>query len=245
LSSESDHRRPGPCHALSARLGAPILQLTTLPVEDRTAAETVVRYYPYRWRIERSHDVLKSGCHIEDLPRETFDRWDRALAVDRIVAWRLLWLTDLAGERPEVPWSHRLATRRVGRVGCRPYPPPGSATGAGRSAHRRARDCPMGGFLGRRGDGAPGVKTLWRGYRRLEDLTVMWEILHLPEYPPFRDLRSPRVRERSDRRLPCPPTNQIISGLRSFPCLAVAPVLRPGVILRTQVFPSKTVVGNA
>jgi DNA invertase Pin-like site-specific DNA recombinase len=33
---------------------------------------------------------------------------------------------------------------------------------------------------GRRGDGEPGVKTLWRGYRRLEDLTVMWEIVHPP-----------------------------------------------------------------
>jgi hypothetical protein len=36
----------------------------------------------------------------------------------------------------------------------------------------------MGGLLGRRGDGEPGVKTLWRGYRRLEDLTVMGEIWH-------------------------------------------------------------------
>jgi hypothetical protein len=31
----------------------------------------------------------------------------------------------------------------------------------------------LGGFLGRRGDGDPGVKTLWRGYRRRDDLTVM------------------------------------------------------------------------
>lgn len=37
-----------------------------------------------------------------------------------------------------------------------------------------------GGCLGRRGDGDPGVKTLWRGYRRLDDLTVMGDILHPP-----------------------------------------------------------------
>ena len=29
--------------------------------------------------------------------------------------------------------------------------------------------------------GIPEVKTLWRGYRRLEDLTVMEEILHPSE----------------------------------------------------------------
>ncbi len=62
-----------------------------------------MRYYTYRWRIERYHYVLKSGCHSEDLQLETFDRLDRALAVYRIVAWRLLWLTYLAREQPEAP----------------------------------------------------------------------------------------------------------------------------------------------
>jgi len=35
-----------------------------------------------------------------------------------------------------------------------------------------------GGCLGRRRDGEPGVKTLWRDYRRLEDLTVLGENVH-------------------------------------------------------------------
>lgn len=40
--------------------------LTTLAVDARAAAETV-RYDTYRWRVERYHDVLKSGGHLEDL----------------------------------------------------------------------------------------------------------------------------------------------------------------------------------
>ena len=36
----------------------------------------------------------------------------------------------------------------------------------------------LGGFLGRKGDREPGVKTLWRGFRRLEDLVEMWQIMH-------------------------------------------------------------------
>ncbi|MDA8066904.1 MAG: IS4 family transposase, partial [Thermaerobacter sp.] len=35
----------------------------------------------------------------------------------------------------------------------------------------------LGGFLGRRRDGDPGVKVLWRGFRDLQRITEMWEIL--------------------------------------------------------------------
>ncbi|NER26043.1 MAG: hypothetical protein F6J96_36220 [Symploca sp. SIO1C2] len=35
----------------------------------------------------------------------------------------------------------------------------------------------LGGFLGRKSDGEPGVKTLWRGIQRLNDLAAMWQML--------------------------------------------------------------------
>ena len=34
----------------------------------------------------------------------------------------------------------------------------------------------LGGFLGRTGDGEPGVRTLWRGYQRLQDLLLGYQI---------------------------------------------------------------------
>ncbi|MGH2415509.1 MAG: IS4 family transposase, partial [Microcystaceae cyanobacterium] len=34
----------------------------------------------------------------------------------------------------------------------------------------------LGGFLGRKRDGAPGVKVIWRGLKRLRDLVRMWKI---------------------------------------------------------------------
>jgi hypothetical protein len=156
------------------------LWLTPLPVEDLAAAEMVVRDDTYRWRIERYHDVLKSGCPIEDLPRETFDRVDRALVVYRLVAWRLLWLTYLAREQPETPCTTVLRPAEWAALYAahtrRPDPPraPGDLPPAVRGIAQ------LGGFRGQRGDGEPGVKTLWRGYRHLEDLTVMWEIVHPP-----------------------------------------------------------------
>jgi len=32
----------------------------------------------------------------------------------------------------------------------------------------------LGGFLGRAGDGDPGITTLWRGWKRLNDISRGW-----------------------------------------------------------------------
>jgi hypothetical protein len=36
----------------------------------------------------------------------------------------------------------------------------------------------LGGFLGRKGDGEPGVKTIWLGLRRLHDISETWKLSH-------------------------------------------------------------------
>jgi len=36
----------------------------------------------------------------------------------------------------------------------------------------------MGGFLARKGDNQPGLKTLWRGWRHLHDSAVIWQLTH-------------------------------------------------------------------
>jgi hypothetical protein len=116
---------------------------TTLPVEDLAAADTVVRYDTYRWRIARYPDALKSGCPIEDLPLEPFDRLDGVGGVShRPLAPAVVDLPRSRAARG--PLSHRFASRRVGDLVCRPHPPPGSAARADGSAHRRALDCATG-----------------------------------------------------------------------------------------------------
>lgn len=104
------------------------MALPILPVEDLAAAETVVQYYPYHCCVKRYHYVLKSGCHMEGLQLETFDRLDRALAVYGINAWRLRWWTYQAREPPEQSCTPGLASGRMGRVRCPagrwPDPPP-------------------------------------------------------------------------------------------------------------------------
>lgn len=152
------------------------LLLTTRPVASGEEALACVRWYACRWLVERYHFALKSGCRIEELQLRTTARLERALAAYAIVAWRLLWLTYLARADPEQPCTVALtpAEWRVlyaathPRTALPPRPPP-----LGEAVRWVAR---LGGFLGRAGDGAPGLKVLWRGLRRLEDLTIGWQL---------------------------------------------------------------------
>lgn len=152
------------------------LLLTTLPVDSGEAALQCVRWYAQRWLVERYHYALKSGCRIEALQVRTTARLTRALALYAIVAWRLLWLTYLARADPAAPCTVALsdvewpvlmvAVHRT--AGLPPRPPP-----LGQAVRWLAQ---LGGFQNRAGDGDPGLKVLWRGVRRLEDLTLGWQL---------------------------------------------------------------------
>ncbi|HNM41716.1 MAG TPA: IS4 family transposase [Giesbergeria sp.] len=150
---------------------------TSLPVTSWEQAIVVVEAYRARWLIERYHYVLKSGCGVEQVQLETAERLERALAVCCIVAWRLLWLTYQARKRPEVACTEVFARHEWEALVCTiqgkaepPAEPPSL-----REAVRMVAQ--LGGFLGRSGDGEPGVKTLWRGLIRLEDIAATWLLL--------------------------------------------------------------------
>lgn len=83
--------------------GKPIrwLLLTTLPINTFEQACQCVRWYSFRWLIERFHFTLKSGCRIEQLQLETAERLLKALATYSMVAWRLMWLTYQARLAPD------------------------------------------------------------------------------------------------------------------------------------------------
>jgi hypothetical protein len=152
------------------------LLATTLPVEDFAKATTCVTYYVRRWLIERFHYTLKSGCLVEQRRFEVFENVCRAVACFSIVAWRLLWLMTEARQHPEQPctvvlsqpeWEalEAVAQQRYRRPTCGVPPTLGEAVQLiGK----------LGGHLGRKCDGPPGIKTLWRGLSHLSDITVGW-----------------------------------------------------------------------
>ncbi|KAF3883932.1 MULTISPECIES: IS4 family transposase [Nostocales] len=153
------------------------LLLTSLEIKSLEDAARCVRWYTYRWLIERYHYALKSGCGIEKLQLETGRRIHMALATYSIVAWRLLWLTYEARMHPQTPCDTVLETHEwqslCVTISQNPHPPqtPPSLNEAVRMIAK------LGGFLGRTRDGEPGLKTIWRGLKRLHDIAATWKLL--------------------------------------------------------------------
>lgn len=153
------------------------LLLTTMKITTFEDATKVVEWYSRRWLIERYHYTLKSGCRIEELQLETAERLQKALATYCIVAWRVLWLTYEARENPNAPCVVVLKTQEWKALCCfmnKTRKPPSNPPTIREAVRLIAK---LGGFLGRKGDKEPGVKTIWRGLRRLEDITAMWQLL--------------------------------------------------------------------
>jgi hypothetical protein len=89
--------------------------LSTVPIESRKQALRCVRWYSRRWRIEEWHRVLKSGCRIEAHQHQSAAKLARAIAIDTVIAWRVMLLTLLGREAPDLhcdlifdPWECRL-----------------------------------------------------------------------------------------------------------------------------------------
>ena len=77
--------------------------LTTLPVTSRKQALQCLRWYCRRWRIEEWHRVLKSGCKILEHQHHDAATLQRAIALDAVIAWRIMLLGLLGREVPGLP----------------------------------------------------------------------------------------------------------------------------------------------
>jgi hypothetical protein len=147
------------------------LLLTTLPVGTADECQEVVALYKLRWLIEDFHLTLKSGCKVEETQLKTAGRIEELAAVLSAVAVRLLQLRQLARTQPEAPCTEILSEDewRVlwiyhhGRAVPSGLPPP-PIREAARMIGR------LGGHLGRKGDGMPGVRVLWKGWITLQVL---------------------------------------------------------------------------
>jgi hypothetical protein len=144
---------------------------TTEPAATLPEILEVVRLYKLRWVIEDFHLTLKSGCQIEDLRLETADRLIKAILMYSAVALRIVALRDLARQNPTAPCDTILDTDQWHALYSHIH------------GQRPTADLKMptikeavlwigrlGGHLNRKGDGMPGVRTLWRGWR---DLAVL------------------------------------------------------------------------
>lgn len=139
--------------------------LTTMEIQSAEEAETCLRWYCLRWRIEDWHRVLKSGCCVEDAAHKTAERLKRAIAINLVIAWRIMLMTLLGRETPELPAEVLFSDLELELLSAyakkkRLKPP----TQLGDAVRLVAR---IGGYLGRNGDPFPGHQLIWEGYSQL------------------------------------------------------------------------------
>lgn len=141
--------------------------LTTIEVRSLKQAMKCVRWYCLRWRIEEWHRVLKSGCKVLEHQNKTAESLARAIAIDAVIAWRIMLLTLLGREIPELPCSllfdswecevlQLLAEKKTVALG-----------------EAIIIIAKLGGYLNRRCDGPPGFQSVWRGFARFHDMVYI------------------------------------------------------------------------
>jgi hypothetical protein len=79
------------------------LLLTTIPIASVKEALKSIGWYCRRWRIEEWHRVMKSGCNILEHQNHSAEVLLRAIALDAVIAWRIMLLALLGREVPELP----------------------------------------------------------------------------------------------------------------------------------------------
>lgn len=155
--------------------------LTSCPINDAKTALDVIGWYLCRWQIELFFKILKSGCTIEKLQFSTYKATLNCVALYTIIAWRILYLTMLGRSCPDLPCDVVFASyewQSVYAVSTKkpiPKQPP--------TLHSIIlMIAKLGGFLGRRSDGYPGIKVMWIGMQRMKDFAQAWEIFQSGEY---------------------------------------------------------------
>lgn len=160
------------------------LLLTNLPIDNAEQAAEKLTWYLCRWQVEIYFRILKSGCKVEELQLEKLERLEPALAFYMIIAWRVLYLTMLGRECPELPCNVVFADEEwqavyiVSERKAPPEKPPSLDTMVRMVAG-------FGGFLNRKRDGFPGPKTLWIGLQRGRDFAhaiAATKVVHASSY---------------------------------------------------------------
>ena len=149
--------------------------LTTCPISTADQAEECLRWYCLRWRIEDWHRVLKSGCRIEQLGHDTAERLSRAIAIRLVIAWRIMLMTLLGRETPDLPAEVLFSDIELRTLAAyarkrrRPEP-----TCLGDAVRLLAI---LGGYLARNSDPPPGHQLLWHGYMQFQFMCLGFALI--------------------------------------------------------------------
>lgn len=143
--------------------------ITSVPTETLEDAKERVQWYTLRWLTEDYHQCLKTGCAIEKRQFDHADDIRRLLGFVGPIATRLLQLRNIARDEPQAPAVLHVEPLMVELLVQRQQGTLAEPLTMGDFWQGVAQ---LGGHQGRRGDGPPGWKTIWRGWQYLSDLTT-------------------------------------------------------------------------
>jgi hypothetical protein len=142
--------------------------ITDLPVTNRYEAIEKLEWYAMRWKIEIFHKIMKSGCKAEESKLRTAERLTNLMAIFCIIAWRVFWLCMINRTAPNSP-AKTIFTKTEMQLLDHIVP-------ARKKSPRNTIKkylillAKLGGYLDRSHDPPPGNMVLWRGFRRLTDI---------------------------------------------------------------------------
>ena len=152
------------------------LLLTSKEVTTLEEARRILNLYLRRWDIEVFHRVLKTGCRVERIQLKSARALIHAIMIYSVIAWRILYLTHLGRECPDLPCScvFEEAEWKSACAVVKRKPDAGEPT---LSEFIRIVG-KLGGHLGRKSDGAPGPQSIWQGLARVRDFACAWHAFY-------------------------------------------------------------------
>ena len=149
------------------------LLITSLPINSVKAVLLVVQYYISRWPIEVFFRVYKTGCRVEDIQLEANHRLENCLMLYKVIAWRIMYVTILAREYPNMACDEFFADyewKPVWKI-VSTEPLPKKAPPLSVFIRMLAE---LGGHNNRSTDHPPGPQAIWQGIRRMTEFAIAW-----------------------------------------------------------------------
>ena len=151
--------------------------VTNQPIGNAEEAWVNIEYYLQRWKIERFHYVLKSGCTVEKIQERSVARITTLVLMYSIIAVHIMNITYIARINPQLPctmmFDHEewkvlyCSVNKTQKAPKQPYSIADAVLYLGR----------LGGPKRAPSDGPPGVKTVWIGLMNLHLLITYREFL--------------------------------------------------------------------
>jgi hypothetical protein len=144
--------------------------MTDEEADSVESAYQKVEYYIQRWKTERFHHVLESGCNMEKLQERSMEKTKILILMYSVIAVFIMNLTYIARLNPDLPctilfeddeWKLLYcAANKTKKTPDKPYTIKQAVEYVGW----------LGGPKRDPGDGPPGVKTVWTGLQKLYTL---------------------------------------------------------------------------